>query len=95
MIEVLYSVHHGYEPFSTSHPEINLISNGPLLETVSHVPNILLFDFVEVVKAVEACFGADGCPLVRDAEADPFETLVDYNIRVDNSCHVVDTVSYL
>ena len=77
------------------HSKINPIGNGPLLETVGHIPNILLFDVIEVVEAVEACFGADGCPLVRNAEANPFETLVDYNIRVDNSCHVVDTVSYL
>ena len=86
-------MHHGYEPFSAPHTEINPIGDGPLLETISHIPYILFLDVVEVIEAVEACFSANGCPLVRDPEADPFEALVDNNIWVDRSCHVVGIVS--
>ena len=88
-IEVLYPIHHGYEPFSAPNPEINSIGDGSLLETISHVSDVLLFNVVEVIKTVEACFSANGCPLVRDPKADPFEALVDNNVWVDHSCHVV------
>ena len=77
------------------HPEINPIGDGPLLETIVHIPYVLFLDVVEVVEAVEAYFSANGCPLVRDSEADPFEALVDNNIWVDHSSQGVDIVSCL
>ena len=94
-IEVLYPMHHGYEPFSAPHPEINSIGDGPLLETISHIPYVLLFNVVEVIEAVEACFSGNVCPLIRDPKVNPIEALVDKNIWVDHSCHVVNIVSCL
>ena len=94
-IEVLYPMHHGYEPFSAPHPKINLIGDGPLLETISHIPYALLFNVIEVVEAVETCFSANGCPLIWDPKAYPIEALVDNSKWVNHSRHVVNIVSCL
>ena len=65
------------------------MSDGSLLEAIGHVSDVLLLDIVEVLEAIKACFGANSCPLVRDPEPDPLETLIDNDVWVDYSCHVV------
>ena len=69
------------------------MGDGSLLEAIGHVSDVLLLDIVKVLEAIKACFGANGCPLVQDPEPDPLETLIDNDVSVDYSCHVV--VSYL
>ena len=88
-------MHHGYEPFGAPHAEVDSICNSSLLETNGHVPNILLFNVVEVIEAIEACFSADGCSLIRGPKPNPIETLVHDNVWINHSRHVVDVVSYL
>ena len=90
--EVLDPVHHGYKPLGVSHAEVDAVCNGPFLEAVSHVADVLFFNVIEVVQAIETCLSADGQSLVRDPETDPFEALVDYDVRVNHSCHVVGSI---
>ena len=93
--EVLDPVHHGYKPLGALHAEVDAVCNGPFLKAVSHVADVLFFNVVKVVQAIETCLSADGQSLVRDPKTDPFEALVNYDVRVNHSCHVVDSVVYL
>ena len=95
MGEVLDPMHHGYEPFGAPHAKIDSICDSFLLETIGHVADILLFNIVEVVEGIEACFSANGCSLVPNPQPDPIETLVHNNIWIDHSRHVVHIVSCL
>ena len=95
MREVLDPMHHFSKPFGVPHAEVDLICDSSLLEAIGHVPNILVFNVVEVVEAIEACLSADGCSLIRDPKPDPIETLVHDSVGIDHSRHVVAVVSCL
>ena len=88
-------MHHGYKPFGAPHAKVDLICNSSLLEAISHVSYILLFDVVEVVEAIEACLSADGCSLIQDPKPNPIETLVHNDVWINHSHHVVNVVSCL
>ena len=83
-------MHHGYKPFGVRHAKVDSICDSSLLEAISHVPNILLFNVVEVVEAIEACLSADGCLLIRDPKPNPVETLVHYDVWINHSRLVVN-----
>ena len=95
MGEVLHPMHHGYKPFGAPNAEVDTICDSSLLEAIGHVPNILLFDVVEVVEAIKTCLSTDGCPLVRDPKTNPIEALIDYDVGVNHSRHVIDVVACL
>ena len=82
-------VHHGYKPFGAPHAEVNEVCNGPLLETIGHIMDVLFFDIIEVIEAVKTRLSTDGCLLIRDSKTNPFKALVDW---VDHSCHVVEVI---
>ena len=85
-------MHHGYKPFGASHAEVYVVCNGTLLETIGHITNVLFFNIIEVAQAVKTCLSTDGCPLIWDPKTDPFKALVDYDVGVNHSCHVVNVV---
>ena len=88
-------MHHGYKPFGVPHAKVDSICDSSLFETIGHVPNILLFNVIKVIEAIEACLGADGCSLIRDPKPDPIETLVHNDVWINPSRHVVDVVTCL
>ena len=86
---------HGYKPFGAPHAKVDTICDSSLLETIGHVPYILLFNVVEVIEAIKTCLSTDGCLFVRDPKTNPIETLIDDDVGVDHSRHVVDVVACL
>ena len=85
-------VHHGYKPFGVSHAEVDAVCDGTLLEIIGHIANVFFFNIIEFIHAVKICLSTDGRPLVRDSKTNPFKALVDYDVGVDHSFHVVDVV---
>ena len=86
-------MHHGDKPFGAPHAEVDSICDSSLLEAISHVLYILLFNVIEVIEAIEACLSADGCSLIRDPKPNPIETLVHNDVWINHSHHVVNVVS--
>ena len=44
---------HGYKPCGAPHAKVDTICDSSLLETIGHVPYILLFNVVEVIEAIK------------------------------------------